>query len=103
MVHGDPLGLYIYRLLSNVLGAIGLNLVYTFNPEILLLSGPLIQHLPQLAGEVRALLNKGVLHTPIETVEVKTSILGENGLLMGGVALMLDYLFGNSGNHLLDS
>lgn len=103
VVHGDPLGLYIYRLLSNVLGAIGLNLVYTFNPEILLLSGPLIQHLPQLAGEVRALLNKGVLHTPIETVEVKTSILGENGLLMGGVALMLDYLFGNSGNHLLDS
>ncbi len=99
----DPLALYIYRLLCNVLGAIGLNLIYTFNPEILLLSGPLIHHFPQLAGDVRALLNKGVLRSPIETVEVKTSILGENGLLVGGVALVLDYLFGNAADHFLES
>ncbi|MDZ7271828.1 MAG: ROK family protein [candidate division KSB1 bacterium] len=100
---GDPLALYIYRLLCNVLGAIGLNLVYTFNPEILLLSGPLIHHLPQLASDVRALMNKGVLRSAVEAVEVKTSILGENGLLVGGVALMLDYLFGNSTSHFLES
>jgi N-acetylglucosamine repressor len=101
--HGDPLGVYIYKLLSSVLSSIGLNLIYTFNPEILLLSGPLIHHLPQLAEEVRVLFNKGVLRSPIETVEVKTSILGEDGLLIGGVALMLDYLFGNSDNHFKDS
>ncbi len=101
--HGDPLGIYIFRLMSNVLGAIGLNLIYTFNPEILLLSGPLVYQLPQLAGNVRAYLKKGMLRSPIESVEVKTSILGENGLLIGSVALMLDYLFGNADNHFMES
>ncbi len=99
---GDPLAVYIFKLLSNVLGAIGLNLIYTFNPEILLLSGPLVYQLPQLAGEVRAHLKRGILQSPIENVEVKTSILGENGLLIGGVALMLEYLFGNSNNPFLE-
>jgi len=100
---GDPLGLYIFRLMSNVLGAIGLNLIYTLNPEILLLSGPLVYQLPQLAGEVRAHLKKAALRSPIESLEVKTSILGENGLLIGSVALMLDYLFGNADNHFMES
>lgn len=100
---GDPLAIYIFKLLSNVLGSIGLNLIYTFNPEILLLSGPLVYQLPQLASEVRAHLKRGLLQSPIENVEVKTSILGENGLLIGGVALMLEYLFGNSNNHFAES
>jgi predicted NBD/HSP70 family sugar kinase len=100
---GDPLGIYIFKLMSNVIGAIGLNCTYTFNPEILLLSGPLVYQLPQLAGEVRAYFKKGILRSPIESVEVKTSILGEDGLLIGSVALMLDYLFGNADNHFMES
>lgn len=100
---GDPLGLYIFRLLSHVLGTIGLNLIYTFNPELLLISGPLVYQLPQLAGEVRTHIRRGQLRAPIESVEIKTSILGENGILIGGVALMLDYLFENSNNHFFDS
>jgi len=100
---GDPLGLYIFRLMSNVLSAIGLNVIYTFNPEILLLSGPLVYQLPQLAGEVRAYLKKGKLRSPIESVEIKISIPGEDGLLIGSVALMLDYLFGNADNHFMES
>lgn len=100
---GDPLGVYIFKLLSDVLGTIGLNLIYTFNPEILLISGPLVYQLPQLAGEVRTHIRTGQLRTPIESVEIKTSILGDNGILIGGVALMLDYLFENSNNHFFDS
>jgi N-acetylglucosamine repressor len=95
----DPLGLYIFRLLSQILGTIGQNLVYTFNPEILLLSGPLVYQLPRLASEVRKHLDKGAMKSPLESVEIKTSMLGANGILIGGVALMLEYLFNNYQQH----
>ena len=97
--NGDPLGLYIFKLLSQYLGIISRNLIYTFNPEILLLSGPLLYKLPRLASEVQNQLNKSTLRSPLESVIIKTSMLGENGILAGGVSLMLEYLFDNTNNH----
>lgn len=93
---GDPLGQYIFRLMSQMLGKISRNILYTFNPEILLLSGPLLYQLPRLASEVRSHLTDCIFKSPIENIEIRTSMLGENGILMGGVALMLNYLFNNN-------
>ncbi len=96
---GDPLGMYIFQLLSQVIGLVSLNLIFTFNPEILLHCGPLVNELPRLATDVRTHIKRSTLQSPIENLEIKTSILGDNGILIGGVALMLDYLFQNSDNY----
>ena len=90
---GDPLGLYIFRLLSRILSVVCCNLIYFINPQMFLLGGPLFNQLPRLVSEIRTHLRKKILRSPIENVEVKTSILGENGVLIGGAALVLEDLF----------
>ena len=89
----DPLGLYVFKLLARVIGVVCCNLVYAFNPKVLVLSGPLFRQMPQLSDDVRTHLNNGMLRTPIEAVELKTSTLGEDGVTIGGAALVLDHLF----------
>jgi len=90
---GDPLGIYIIRLMGKVLGAVSANLVYSFNPQILLLAGPLFYRMPQLVDEIKGYLNKSYLRSPIDAVELKTSVLGEDGITIGSVALVFEQLF----------
>ncbi len=90
---GDPLGLYIIRLLGKVLGVLSANLTYSFNPQILLLAGPLFYRLPQLVDEIKKYLNRCYLRSPINSVELKTSVLGEDGITIGSVALIFEQLF----------
>jgi predicted NBD/HSP70 family sugar kinase len=92
----DPLALYILRLLGEVLAKVGANIIYSINPQVLLLSGPLFHRLPQLIDEIRSHLNKFYLQSPIEAVELKTSILGEDGVTIGCAALVLEHLFKGS-------
>lgn len=92
----DPLALYILRLLGDVLAKVGANLIYAFNPQVLLLSGPLFHRLPQLIDEIRSHFNKFYLQSPIEAIELKTSILGEDGVTIGCAALVLEHLFKGS-------
>jgi predicted NBD/HSP70 family sugar kinase len=89
----DPLALYIVRQAGQILGNIVLNLIYTFDPSVFLLSGVLFNRLPMLTDEVQQVLRKGQLKAPLETVELRTSTLGENGITVGGAALVLEHLF----------
>ncbi|MBC8184608.1 ROK family transcriptional regulator [candidate division KSB1 bacterium] len=90
---GDPLGLYVIRLLGKVLGVLCANLTYSFNPQILLLAGPLFYRLPQLVDEIKTYFNRCYLRSPINSVELKTSVLGEDGITIGSVALIFEQLF----------
>lgn len=90
---GDPLGLYIIRLMGQVLGAVSANLTYSFNPQILLLAGPLFYRMPQLVDEIKNHLRKCYLRSPVNAVELKTSVLGEDGITIGSVALVFEQLF----------
>ena len=90
---GDPLGIYIIRLMSKILGVVSANLAYSFNPQILLLAGPLFYRMPQLVDEIKDHLNKSFLRSPIDAVELKTSVLGEDGITIGSVALIFEQLF----------
>lgn len=94
----DPLGIYLFRLIGELVGIVSCNLIYTFNPQVLLLSGPLFRKIPQLSDEVRHHLNAGILRLPIEAVELRTSILGEDSVTVGCGALMLEHLFKGTEN-----
>lgn len=92
---GDPLGLYIFKLFSRIVGTVCCNLIYAFNPKVLVLSGPLFRQLPKMSDEVNRHLERAPLRTPVEAVELKTSILGEDGISVGCAALVLEKLFHN--------
>jgi len=89
----DPLALYILRLEGQFIGNIVMNLIYTFNPQVFLLVGLLFNKLPLLSEEIQKALSQGLLQSPLETLEMRTSNLGENGITVGGAALVLEHLF----------
>ncbi|MBN1894347.1 ROK family protein, partial [bacterium] len=92
----DPLALYILRLEGQFIGNIVMNLIYTFNPQVFLLVGLLFNRLPLLSEEIQKSLSQGLLQSPLETLEMRTSNLGENGITVGGAALVLEHLFKDS-------
>lgn len=89
----DPLAVYIFTLLSRVLGTVSCNLIYSYNPQVLVLAGPLFEQIPRLTLEVKKHLDKGILRTPLDSVDLKTSMLGEDGILIGCAGLHLEYIF----------
>ena len=93
---GDPLALFIIQIIGKVVSTVCRNLVYTFNPQTLVMSGRLFHQLPMLADEIRRYLKNSSLKKPMEAVEIKTSILGQNGMIIGAVALVLEHLFRTS-------
>lgn len=90
---GDPLANYILRLIGNVLGAVSANLIYSFNPQVLLMTGLVFYRIPQLVDEIKSHLSKSYLRSPIDAVELKASRLGEDGVTIGGAALVLEHFF----------
>jgi len=94
----DPLAIYIFNLLSRVIGTICCNLIYSYNPKVLVLAGPLFEQIPLLRDDVKRHLDKGYLRTPLDAVDLKTSVLGEDGILIGCAALHLEYIF-RAGEH----
>ena len=88
----DPLAMHIFRMLGEVLGAVCCNLIYTFNPQVLLLSGPLFRGLPGLADIVHEHLSKAHLRAPIEAASIRISNLGEDSITIGGAMLLIEHL-----------
>jgi len=99
ILSNDPLAVYIYRLLCDVLGTVTCNLIYSFNPKVMLLSGPLFHRLPNLTADILERLHHAYLRTPIEAVQLKTSALGEDGISIGCAALVLEQLFKSLESH----
>lgn len=91
--NNDPLAIFIISSLASVLGVVSCNLIYSYNPQVLVLAGPLFEKIPNLTIEVKKHLNKGLLKTPLNAVDLKASILGEDSILIGGAALHLEYIF----------
>jgi len=96
MEAGDPLALYLTRLLGQIVGKVCLFLIYSYNPQVLILSGPLFYRAPLLVDEIRKQINTGVLRTPIDAIEIRTSILGEDSVTIGCAALVLDHMLNAS-------
>jgi predicted NBD/HSP70 family sugar kinase/biotin operon repressor len=89
----DPLAAHLFRTMGEVLGVICCNLIYTFNPQVLLLSGPIFRRLPGLADIIQKHLDNAYLRRPIEAVSLRISNLGEDGITIGGALLLQEYLF----------
>ncbi|MCB0283345.1 MAG: ROK family transcriptional regulator [Calditrichae bacterium] len=98
----DPLARYIFSLISNVLGSISCNIAYSYNPRLLVLAGPLFEKIPELSSETKHHMEKGTLKAALESLDLKTSILGEDGFLIGCAALHLEYIFKAAESSVMD-
>lgn len=90
---GDPLGIHLLKRIGWLLGAVCDNLIHCVNPPVLLLTGLLFERTALVADEVRRRVSQGILRSPVEAVEIRTGMLGENAVLMGAAALVLNDLF----------
>ncbi len=88
----DPLAMHIFRMLGQVLGVVCSNMIFTFNPEVLLLSGPLFRRLPGLADVIHKHLSQTHLRTPIKASSIRISTFGEDSITIGGALLLLEHL-----------
>ena len=89
----DPLALHLLKLFGKILGSVCSNLIYTLNPPLVILSGILFEESNIVVDEVRQYVAKGILRTPIESVAIKPAKLGEEAMLLGAAAIVLDDLF----------
>ncbi|KAA3619421.1 MAG: ROK family transcriptional regulator [Calditrichaeota bacterium] len=89
----DPLALHLFKLFGKILGSVCSNLIYTLNPPLVILSGALFEESTIVVDEIRQYVAKGILRTPIESVSIKSAKLGEEAMLLGAAALVLDDLF----------
>ncbi len=93
---GDPLALHLVKEFGRLLGAVCVNLIYSFNPPLMLLHGPLFYRSPLVADEVRAHVARGILRSPVEAVDIRTGMLGKDAVLVGAATLVLENLFKDS-------
>lgn len=93
VANGDPLAEYIIEIIGKLVGTVCRNLIYTLNPQTLILNGPLFNKLPVLTDEVRRHMKLGNLKLPFEAVELTNSRLGDNSIIVGCAALVLEHLF----------
>ncbi|MDZ7269472.1 MAG: ROK family transcriptional regulator [candidate division KSB1 bacterium] len=96
---GDPLALHLLKDFGRLLGTVCVNLIYAFNPPLMILHGPLFYRSSLVADEVRAHAVRGLLRSPVEAVDIRTGMLGENAVLVGAATLVLENLFKNSPHH----
>lgn len=89
----DPLALHLLKIFGKILGSVCSHLIYTINPPLVILSGSLFEDTSIVVDEIREHVARGVLRTPIESVAIKTAKLGEEAMLLGAAALVLDDLF----------
>lgn len=88
----DPLAVHLSKLYGSLLGKVCTNLIYCFNPPLLVLHGALFYSTSLITNEVRRYVAHGILRSPVEAVEIQASKLGENAVLVGASALVVDHV-----------
>jgi glucokinase len=90
---GDIIAASIFRELSRLVGIIGIMLVNTLNPELLVLGGSVIDSNPQVLNEVSRFLKRDILSTPVQSVRVEPAHYKADEVLLGAIGLILYELF----------
>lgn len=89
---------FAISLLSNTGEALGKGLailIHLFNPELIIIGGPLSKAGNLLLDAIRQTLNKHTIGRILKDTSIVTSDLGENAMLMGGIALAVETYFEN--------
>lgn len=86
---GDPVAGRAVQTVGRYLGIAAANLVNLFNPELVVLGGPVCRELPELAEPVRLEVRKRALGLAVAACRIVPSALDGDAPLVGSAALLL--------------
>ncbi len=87
---GDPLGCRLVAGMIAELGVLITNLIYAFDPELVLVGGGIINHRPGVLDAVRLEIKGRLDYLPEGATEILPMALGDAAGVLGGVALAMD-------------
>jgi len=87
---GDPLGSRMAKRMILELGTLVANLVYAFDPEVVLIGGGLITHRPAVLDAIRDEAASRLDYLPAGATRILPMALGDAAGVLGGVALAMD-------------
>ena len=87
---GDPVGCRLADRLTRELGVLVANLIYAFDPEIVLVGGGLVTHRPSVLDTIRREAVGRIEYLPPGTTRILPMALGDVAGVLGGVALAME-------------
>jgi glucokinase-like ROK family protein len=99
-LQGDELAIWALRETGKYLGIGIANLINTFNPSRIILSGGVSKAGDFVLQPLRETVAERALQTPAQAASIVVSQLGENGMAIGAFTLLLQKLFAPTGNGL---
>ncbi len=78
---------------GSLLGVLLIGVINLFNPELIILGGPVIDKAPRVLEHARARAEQDVLSVPIEEVQIKPGDLRNRAGTLGAVGMVLQDLF----------
>lgn len=86
---GDPAAGKAVAVIGRYLGIAVANLINLFNPELVVLGGPVCREIPELAEPVRLEVRKRALGLSVAACRIVPSALGADAPLVGSASLLL--------------
>lgn len=86
---GDAVARDTIGIVGRYLGIAVANLINLFNPELVVLGGPVCREIPELAEPVRREVRERALGRSVAVCRIVPSALGADAPLVGGAALLL--------------
>jgi glucokinase len=87
---GDHVGCRLAARLTRELGTLAANLIYAFDPEVLLIGGGLVTYRPDVFNAIWREASKRVEYLPPGATEILPMALGDAAGILGGVALAME-------------
>lgn len=92
-IEGDPLAVNILKQTGTYLGVGIANLINTFNPSCIILSGGVFRANDFVLEPLRQTVQERALQTPTQSLQIVTSKLGQNAMAIGAFTLLLAKIF----------
>ncbi|MCF7824730.1 MAG: ROK family protein [Candidatus Marinimicrobia bacterium] len=90
---GDNLSNLALKEFGQILGALTINVINFFNPELIILGGPVIDLCPTVLAEASKKAKADDLHIPADIVQIKAGSLKDRAGTLGAVGMVLQDLF----------
>jgi len=90
---GDQLALDALREFGEILGVLTISVINLFNPELIIMGGPVIDKCPMVLETASVRAKADALLLPAEVVEIKAGALKNRAGTLGAVGMVLQDLF----------
>ena len=92
-IRGDPVASQVIEEYASLLSILCISMVNLLNPELIIISGKLVQYFPSLPGMLEDKIHRDLLAPPAEAVRVRGAKHGESEVILGAASLILYELF----------